>query len=135
MPTATASTCTTARPIPALPSQKGALGSSLVGSTDTVPSDLAARSSNNLASDDVQTRTAVTNPCPYTQNMQTDLVKAELTGAWILAVGAFGYMSGTTSLTGWTVLALVSLAPPVLMVRLWRAPSPTMSETIRNVLR
>jgi hypothetical protein len=30
---------------------------------------------------------------------------------------------------------MVSLAPPVLMMRLWSAPPPTMSETIRNVLR
>lgn len=83
----------------------------------------------------MQTRTAVADPGPYTQNMQTDFVKAALTGAWILAVGAFGYLSGTGSFAGWTLLAVVSLAPPVLMVRLWSAPPPTMSETIQNVLR
>ena len=73
--------------------------------------------------------------CPYTQNMQTNLVKAALMGIWILAVGAFGYASGTTSLATWTLLVLVSLAPPVVMGRLWSAPSPTMSETIRRALR
>ena len=83
----------------------------------------------------MQTRTAVADPGPYTQNMQTDVVKAALTGTWVLAVLAFGYMSGTSSFAGWTLLAMVSLAPPVLMVRLWSTPSPTMSETIRNVLR
>jgi hypothetical protein len=30
---------------------------------------------------------------------------------------------------------MVSLVPPVLMVRLWSTPSPTMSESIREVLR
>ena len=88
-----------------------------------------------LASDDVQTRTAVADRRSYTQNMQTDVVKAALTGTWVLVVLAFGYMSGTSSFAGWTLLAMVSLAPPVLMVRLLSTPSPTMSETIRNVLR
>jgi hypothetical protein len=79
--------------------------------------------------------TAVADPCPYTQNMQTNLVKAALMGTWILAVGAFGYASGTTSLATWTLLVLVSLAPPVVMGRLWSEPAPTMSETIRRALR
>jgi hypothetical protein len=67
--------------------------------------------------------------------MQTNLVKAALMGIWILAVGAFGYASGTTSFATWTLLVLVSLAPPVVMGRLWSAPAPTMSETIRKALR
>ena len=67
--------------------------------------------------------------------MQTDYVKAALMGIWILAVGILGYVSGTTSAAGWTVVAIVSLVPPAVMVRLWRVPSPTMSETIRDVLR
>ena len=50
--------------------------------------------------------------------MQTDVVKAALTGTWVLAVLAFGYMSGTSSFAGWTLLAVVSLAPPALAVRL-----------------
>ena len=83
----------------------------------------------------MQTRTVVGDPCPYTQNMQIDLVKAALMAAWVVGLGALGYMSGTTSFSGWTLLAAVSLVPPALMVRLWSAPSPSMSETIREVLR
>jgi hypothetical protein len=67
--------------------------------------------------------------------MQTNFVKAALMGAWVLAVGAFGYMSGAASFAVWTLLAVVSLAPPMLMRRLWSAPPQTMSETIRKVLR
>jgi hypothetical protein len=67
--------------------------------------------------------------------MQTDVVKAALMAAWVVAVGALGYMSGTTSLAGWTLLAVVSLVPAALMLRLWSAPSPSMSETIQEVLR
>jgi hypothetical protein len=78
--------------------------------------------------------TAVADAYQYTQHMQTNFVKAALMGGWVLAVGAFGYMSGTT-FAGWTLLAVVSLAPPMLMGRLWSAPPPTMSESIRKVLR
>jgi hypothetical protein len=67
--------------------------------------------------------------------MQTGFVKAVLMAAWVLAVCALGYVFGATSLAGWTLLALVSLVPPALMVRLWRAPSASMSESIREVLR
>lgn len=67
--------------------------------------------------------------------MQTDLVKAALMAAWVVAVGALGYLTGTTSFAGWTLLAAVSLVPPVLMVRLWSPPAPTMSEAIREVIR
>jgi hypothetical protein len=66
--------------------------------------------------------------------MQLNSLNAALTGAWVLAVCAFGYMSGA-SFAGWTLLAVVSLLPVVLMVRLWSAPAPTMSETIQKVLR
>jgi hypothetical protein len=67
--------------------------------------------------------------------MQTDSVRAALMAASVVAVGAVGYISGTTSLAGWTLLAVVSLVPPALMVWLWSAPSRTMSERIREALR
>ena len=67
--------------------------------------------------------------------MQTDHLKAALIGVWILTVGVLGYVAGATSLVGWTVLAAMALTPPVVMMRLWSAPSPSMSETIREVLR
>jgi hypothetical protein len=85
--------------------------------------------------DDVQTGTAAADPCSYTQTMQTKSVKAALMGAWVLTVGAFGYLSGAASFAVWTLLAVVSLAPVILMARLWSTPAPTMSETIRKVLR
>ena len=73
--------------------------------------------------------------CPYTLNMWTDYVKAALMAAWILAVGGLGYVFGTTSFAGWTLVAVLSVVPPALMARLWGAPSPSMSETIREALR
>ena len=67
--------------------------------------------------------------------MQTDYVKAASTGVWILAVGILGYGLGATSFVGWTVLAAMALTPPVVMMRLWSAPSQSMTESIREALR
>ena len=85
--------------------------------------------------EDVQSGTAVGSSDSYTQNMQTDHVKAALIGAWILTVGILGYVVGATSYVGWTVLAATALTPPVVLTRLWSAPAPSISETIRDVLR
>jgi hypothetical protein len=85
--------------------------------------------------DDVQSRTAVAYAAPYTQSMKTEYVKPALMAAWVVAVGALGYASGTSSFAGWAIVAALSLVPPAIMVRLWRVPSPSMSESIREVLR
>ena len=69
------------------------------------------------------------------QNMQTAHVKAALMAAWILAVGGLAYMFGTSSFAGWTVVAVLSLVPPAVMMWFWSAPAPSMSESIREVLR
>ena len=61
--------------------------------------------------------------------MQTDFVKVALMAAWVGAIGTVGYVSRTASVGGWTLLAVVSLVPLVWMVRLWSAPSQSMSES------
>jgi len=67
--------------------------------------------------------------------MQTDRVRAAEIGGWILAVGILGFALGLTSFAGWTALAVVSLVPLAVMLRLWSAASPGMSQRIRDVLR
>jgi hypothetical protein len=67
--------------------------------------------------------------------MPTDLVKAALIVAWVLAVGALGFSWGATSIMGWALLVVVSLVPPVLMLRFWTAPAQSMSESIQKALR
>jgi hypothetical protein len=67
--------------------------------------------------------------------MQTNHVKAASVAAWVIAVGTAGYVSGAASPAAWTVVAALSLVPPVVMMRVWGAPDPTMSESIRDVLR
>ena len=67
--------------------------------------------------------------------MQTDYVKTSVMGVWILAVGVLGYVLGAMSFVGWTVLVAMALTPPVVMMRLWRAPVPSMAESSREALR
>lgn len=71
----------------------------------------------------------------YALNMQTDQLKAAVIGTWILVIGVLAYISDPTSVAGWTVLAAVAATPPVVMMRLWRVPAQTVSESIREVLR
>jgi hypothetical protein len=67
--------------------------------------------------------------------MQTDYLKLAVIVAWIVAVATLGFGFGIVSLAGWTALAVLSLVPPAVMLRFWSKPTPSMSETIRDVLR
>jgi hypothetical protein len=67
--------------------------------------------------------------------MESEHVKVASIAGWILAVGVLGYISGITSLAGLTVLAAVAVIPPVVVMKLWRVPSQSMSESIQNALR
>ena len=67
--------------------------------------------------------------------MQTDRLRAAEIGGWILALGILGFALGLTSFAGWTALAVVALAPLVVILRRWSAASPGMSQRIRDVLR
>jgi hypothetical protein len=62
-------------------------------------------------------------------------MKVAVISAWILAVTVLGYLTGTRSLAGWTLLAAVTLIPPVVMMSLWRVPAPSMSESIGEGFR
>jgi hypothetical protein len=67
--------------------------------------------------------------------METEHAKVASIAGWILAVGVLAYISGITSLAGWTILAAVAVIPPAVVMRLWRVPSQSMSESIQDVLR
>jgi hypothetical protein len=54
---------------------------------------------------------------------------------WILAIGTLGYVAGATSVAAWTAVAVLSLAPPAVMARVWRGPAASMSQSIREALR
>ena len=66
--------------------------------------------------------------------MRNDYVRVALMGAWILGICSVGYASGAATLAAWVVLAVLSLAPPVVMTRLSSAPTRSMSESIQEAL-
>jgi hypothetical protein len=67
--------------------------------------------------------------------METDHLKSALMVTWIVTVGMLAYLAGSASLAAGTALAIVSLAFPVVLMKLWRVPAPTMSESIREARR
>jgi hypothetical protein len=100
------------------------------GSSETTAELLLRTSLEN-----VQSETAGASRSPYTQSMQTDHLKSALMVTWILTVGILGYLSGTTSLAAWTALGIVSLTFPIVMMKLWRVPAQSMSESIQEARR
>ena len=54
---------------------------------------------------------------------------------WIVTMGMLAYLAGSASPAAWTAFGIVSLAFPVVMMKLWRVPAPTLSESIREARR
>jgi hypothetical protein len=71
----------------------------------------------------------------YTGNMHRVLIKAVIAMLWVLAVTIAGIVGNVNSLVLWTVLAAVALLPPVVMMRWWREPRQSMSQSIQEALR
>ena len=67
--------------------------------------------------------------------MRMPYMKMMIMSGWVLAMAAIGIFSGTASATGWTILALLTVGPPVALWQFWNPPSESMSESIRKELR
>ena len=67
--------------------------------------------------------------------MYTDHLKTALMFTWILTVGILGYLSGVTSIAAWMALGIVALTLPVVLMKLWRVPAQSLSESIRDARR
>jgi Flp pilus assembly protein TadB len=67
--------------------------------------------------------------------MHRVLIKAVIAMLWVLAVTIAGIVGNVNSLVLWTVLAAVALLPPVVMMRWWREPRQSMSQSIQEALR
>ena len=82
----------------------------------------------------VQSGTAVRLASPYYPGMRTEYLKAAVIAAWVLAVGVLGFAFGATSMAAWAGLAAIAVVLPAVMLRLWHAPVPSMSESIHDVI-
>jgi hypothetical protein len=67
--------------------------------------------------------------------MQVEHVKAAVVGAWVLAWGVMALSIELSSPSGWILLIGSGVLPPLMLLRLWRPPAQTTSESIRDVLK
>lgn len=67
--------------------------------------------------------------------MQPQHMKIAIVVAWLFGLGALASWVNLSSISGWTLLLALALMPPFILMRLWRHPAQTMSQSIRDVLR
>jgi hypothetical protein len=67
--------------------------------------------------------------------MQLKYMKATIALFWILAVCGAGFLADLTSPSAWTFLVGFALLPPLVMMRYWKDPAQSMSESIQKALR
>ena len=67
--------------------------------------------------------------------MQDKQVKTAVIGAWVVACGVIGVLLNVSSATGWALLIGSAVMPPLVLLKMWRPPAQTMSESIRDVLK
>jgi hypothetical protein len=71
----------------------------------------------------------------YTRTMKFECTKRTFAAVWVLAMCAVGFAADVTSTSGWVILAGLALLPPIVMLRLWNDPPPSMSESIWEARR
>ena len=67
--------------------------------------------------------------------MQLKYRKMACAAICVLAMCGVGVAAHVTSLFSWTVLACLALLPPLVVLRLWNDPVPSLSESIQKALR
>ena len=53
---------------------------------------------------------------------------------WIGIVAIVGYVAGAASFASWTILITLALAPPLVIMRFWGEPAPSLSQSIQDEL-
>jgi hypothetical protein len=67
--------------------------------------------------------------------MQREYMKTAIVGAWMLAWGVMALSVDVSSASSWILFVGSGVLPPLLLLRLWRQPGQTMSESIHDVLK
>jgi hypothetical protein len=67
--------------------------------------------------------------------MKPQHMKMAIIGGWVLGLGALGISVDVNSMSGWMLLIGLGVLPPITFLRMWQQPAPTMSQSIRDVLR
>ena len=67
--------------------------------------------------------------------MTLDLRKRLIATVWFVAAVMVALAFNVGSVAAWGVVAAVAIAPPLVMLRLWKDPPETISETIHSARR
>ena len=67
--------------------------------------------------------------------MQSISIKITSAAMWMFAVGIAGVALNLNSRSSWAVLVGIAIVPPLVMMRLWKDPPKTMSESIQDARR
>jgi hypothetical protein len=67
--------------------------------------------------------------------MQFTPIKAAIAVAWLIGIGVVGALLPVTSVVGWATIVGFGLMPCILLLRAWRQPQQTISESIQAETR
>ena len=67
--------------------------------------------------------------------MNLELRKRLIAAVWFLAAVMVALAFNVGSVTAWGVVAAVAIAPPLVMLRLWKHPAETITQTIHAARR
>ena len=67
--------------------------------------------------------------------MRFDYARPSIVAGWILILAAIAVSLNVGSATGWLLLVGVGLLPALILFGLRRQPTPTLSESIRDVVK
>ncbi len=67
--------------------------------------------------------------------MNLELRKRMIAALWFVAAVMVALAFNVGSLAAWGVVAAVAIAPPLVLLRLWKHPAETISQTIHAARR
>ena len=67
--------------------------------------------------------------------LQITPLKATIAGLWLVAVVVLGTFMPVDTTASWITIAAFGLMPAIFMLRAWRQPSQTISESIQEEFR
>ena len=82
----------------------------------------------------VHSRTSKTAQSRYTCSMQQNYMKATISAVWVCALCAVA-LFGHFTFSAWVLLLAFAVVPPLVVMRYWREPVQTTSESIQKALR
>jgi hypothetical protein len=62
-------------------------------------------------------------------------MKGALSGLWVCALCAVAAFYGHLTFSSWALVVAFAVIPPLVVMRYWKAPVQTISQSIQEVLR